>query len=75
MQRGYVLCKPGCRQVVSLSNGKIVWLDADNTKNLNRAMCLHDLTEAKNVSKRFQEQALTADVEIVNVAKLYNQLY
>lgn len=75
MQRGYVLCTPGCHQVVSLADGKIVWLDADNTKNLNRAMCLHDLTEAKNVSKRFQEQELTTKVEIVNVAKLYNQIY
>lgn len=77
MQRGYVLCNYDLSQVLCLTPGKdgVLLQDVDSTKVLNKAMCLHDLTEAKNISQRLQDKDLTADLEIVNVARLYKKFF
>ena len=77
MQRGYVLCNYDLSQVLCLTPEKdgVVLHDVTSTKVLNKAMCLHDLTEAKNISQRLQDKQLTADLEIVNVARLYNKFF
>ena len=77
MQRGYVLCNYNLSQVLCLTSGKdgVVLQDVTSTKVLNKAMCLPDLTEAKNVSQMLQEKDLTGDLEIVNVARLYKKFF
>ena len=77
MQRGYVLCKSDLSQVLCLNNAKdsIALRSVDSTKVLNKAMCLPDLTEAKNVSKRLHEQGMVDGLEIVNVARLYKKFF
>ena len=77
MQRGYVLCNYDLSQVLCLTPGKdgVVLQAVDSTKVLNKAMCLPDLTEAKNVSQMLQEKDLTGDLEIVNVARLYKKFF
>lgn len=77
MQRGYVLCNYNLSQVLCLTPGKngVVLQDVTSTKVLNKAMCLPDLTEAKNVSQMLQEKDLTGDLEIVNVARLYKKFF
>ena len=45
---------------------------------LNNALCLHDLTEAKNVLKRLNVSEyidVVKDVEIHNIARLYNKFF
>lgn len=77
MQRGYVLCNYDLSQVLCLTPGKngVVLQDVSSTKVLNKAMCLPDLTEAKNVSQMLQEKDLTGNLEIVNVARLYKKFF
>lgn len=77
MQRGYVLCKSDLSQVLCLSNAKdtIALRSVDSTKVLNKAMCLPDLTEAKNVLKRLHEKEMVDGLEIVNVARLYKKFF
>ncbi len=77
MQRGYVLCKSDLSQVLCLSNVKnsIALQSVDSTKVLTKAMCLPDLTEAKNVLKRLHEKEMVDGLEIVNVARLYKKFF
>jgi hypothetical protein len=77
MQRGYVLCNYDLSQVLCLTPGKdgVVLQTVDSTKVLNKAMCLPDLTEAKNVSQMLQNKEMTGDLEIVNVARLYKKFF
>ncbi len=77
MQRGYVLCSYDLSQVLCLTPEKdgVLLQDVNSTKVLNQAMCLHDLTEAKNVSQMLQNKQLTDDLEIVNVARLYKKFF
>ena len=77
MQRGYVLCNYDFSQVLCLTPEKdgVVLHDVTSTKVLNKAMCLPDLTEAKNVSQMLQDKDLTGDLEIVNVARLYKKFF
>ena len=77
MQRGYVLCNYNLSQVLCLTPGKdgVVLQDVTSTKVLNKAMCLPDLTEAKNVSQMLQNKEMTGDLEIVNVARLYKKFF
>ena len=77
MQRGYVLSKSDLSQVLCLSAAKdaIALRSVDSTKVLNKAMCLPDLTEAKNVLKRLHEKEMVDGLEIVNVARLYKKFF
>lgn len=77
MQRGYVLCKSDLSQVLCLSSAKdaIALRSVDSTKVLNKAMCLPDLTEAKNVLKRLNEKEMVDGLEIINVARLYKKFF
>jgi hypothetical protein len=77
MQRGYVLCSHDLSRVLCIAPGKdgVLLENVSSTKVLNKAMCLPDLTEAKNVSQMLQAKELTGDLEIVNVARLYKKFF
>lgn len=77
MQRGYVLCSYDLSEVICLTSKKdgVVLKQVDSTKVLNQAMCLPDLTEAKNILQMLQNKKLTGDLEIVNVARLYKKFF
>jgi len=50
----------------------------DSTQVLNSALCLHDLTEAKNILKRLiasEYEENVKDVEVHNIARLYNKFF
>lgn len=78
MQRGYTLCNKDLNQVVSIdkTNNKFVWIDIKGTQAINKALCFYDKTEAKNICKRIQTKDAEqfGDLEIVNVARLYNKI-
>jgi hypothetical protein len=51
----------------------------DSTQVLNNALCLHDLTEAKNILKRVKNNSeyedVVKDAEVHNIARLYNKFF
>jgi hypothetical protein len=78
MQTGFVLCSPDLSRVVCLTPEKNGFqLECvDNTLVLNRALCFHNRTEAKNILGRienFTEKEL--DIDIKNIALLYKKFY
>ena len=77
MQVGYVLCSQDLNHVLCLKNNKkgVEMIEIESTKDINRSICLSDLTEVKNVYERLCEAGLVRDLDIVNVAKLYKKFY
>jgi hypothetical protein len=77
MQTGFVICSPDMNSVLCFSEDKtdVRLIPVDNTQNINRSICLSDLTEAKNVLKRFNDCGLISGLEIANVARLYKKFY
>lgn len=81
MQNGYVICTPDFAYVLCLSqDGQGFKMHSvRSASSLNKAMCLHDLTEAKNVLKRIrnseQFQSIVQNVEIHNVARIYKNFF
>ena len=73
MQIGYVLYDPETLKVLCFSKGKraIELVDIKDTEKLSRALCLKDRTSIKDLYERFKKNALTQNLDIVNIAKLY----
>ena len=77
MQVGYVLCSADQLKVLCLSRdrGGVEMVEVESTKDINRSICLSDLTEVKNVYERLRDKGLVDSLDIVNVAKLYKKFY
>jgi len=78
MQTGFVLCSPDLSRVVCLTPDKNGFQleDVENTLVLNRAMCFHNRTEAKNILGRIEAQVeRELDIEVKNIALLYKKFY
>jgi hypothetical protein len=77
MHTGYVLCTPDSQKVLCISADKkgVELLELKDSKGLNRALCLPDLTSLKNVYERFKKLGLVENLDIVNIAKLYKHSY
>lgn len=77
MQIGYVLCSKDLSRILCLSDDRsgVEMLDVDSTKNINKSICLSDLTEIKSIYKKFREKEMIDELEVVNVARLYKKFY
>ena len=77
MQTGYVLCSTDLSEVLHLNKNKdgVVLVEVKSTMDINRAICVSDLTEAKNVLERLKNSCLVGTLEIANVARLYKRFY
>ena len=77
MHTGYVLCTPDNQKILCISTDKkgVELVELKNSKGLNKALCLPDLTSMKNVQERFEKLGLIEDLDIVNIAKLYKHSY
>jgi hypothetical protein len=77
MQTGYVICSADLERVLCLTEGRdgVQLVPVETTKELNKSICLSDLTEAKNIYKRLQDSGLINSLEICNVARLYKKFY
>ena len=78
MQTGFVLCSPDLSKVVCLTPEKNGFqLEyVEDTLVLNRAMCFHNRTEAKNILKRIEDHVeKELDIDIKNIALLYKKFY
>ena len=78
MQTGFVLCSFDLSKVVCLTPEKNGFqLECvDNTLVLNRALCFHNRTEAKNILSRIKSHVeKELDIDIKNIALLYKKFY
>ena len=77
MQRGFVLCDASLSKVLCLTPERdgVQLNDVESTQVLNKALCLENLTETKNVLRRLKDQELVDSLEIVNVARLYKKFF
>jgi hypothetical protein len=77
MQTGYVMCSQDLSKVLCLdkASGGVTLVTVDSTQDLNRSICLSDLTETKNIYDRLKNRGLINQLEIVNVARLYKKFY
>ena len=77
MQTGYVICSRDLERILCLTESKagVNLVQIETTKELNKSICVPDLTEAKNILERLQNSGLVGDLEISNVAKLYKRFY
>lgn len=77
MQTGYVICSQDLERVLCLTDDRsgVRLVPVETTKELNKSICLSDLTEAKNVYKRLQDSGLIGSLEICNVARLYKRFF
>ena len=81
MHRGYTIASPDLEKVLCLTadRRRLVMRKLSNTKVLNKALCLHDLTEAKNILNRLMEtkgyENLVSQAEVQNIARLYNKFF
>ena len=76
MQTGFVLCSPDLSKVVCLTPEKNGFQLEYVEDTLNRAMCFHNRTEAKNILKRIEDQVeKELDIDIKNIALLYKKFY
>ncbi len=73
MQSGYALCTPDSLKVLCLKKNptSIELLEVSDISNLNRALCLPDLTSIKSLYERLKEKNLVENLDIVNISKLY----
>ena len=73
MQAGLVFCDFDNQNVLCYTQDRkdVELVSVANRGNLNKAICLSDLTEMKNVQERLQNAGFIADVYIVNIATLY----
>ncbi len=77
MQVGFVLASDDLTKVLCLTGDRenVRLVPVQSTMDLNRSICLSDLTEMKNVYQRLKDSGLVGDLEIVNVARLYKRFY
>lgn len=77
MQTGFTICSADLNSVLCFTEDKstVELIPIESTKSINKAICLPDLTEAKNILKRFNDFGLAEGLEIANVAKLYKKFY
>jgi hypothetical protein len=56
MQTGYVMCSADLNKVLCLNQDKssVTLVEVESTQDLNRSICLWDLTETKNIYERFK---------------------
>jgi hypothetical protein len=77
MQIGFVLASDDLTNVLCLTDNRegVRLVPVQSTMDLNRSICLSDLTEMKNVYQRLKDSGLVGSLEIVNVARLYKRFY
>ena len=73
MQIGYVLCTPDRSKILCVEKKRkgIEMLETKEKINLDRALCLKNLTTIKNIYRQFQDKALVDTLDIVDIQELY----
>jgi len=77
MLSGFVFCDANTRKILCYTKDRtgVEFVDMGNKCSLNRAICLGDLTEMKNIQERFKKADLIDELSIVNVGSLYKKFF
>jgi hypothetical protein len=77
MQTGYALCSSDLQHILCLTEDQsmVELIEIESTRDINRSICVSDLTEARNIADRLQNAGLIRELEIANVARLYKRFY
>ena len=77
MQRGFVFCNEAQDEILCFSKDRknFIFEKINGSSSLNKAICLGNLTEAKNIKTRIINKNLLDDLEIFNIAALYKKIY
>ena len=81
MHRGYTITTTDLEKVLCLTEDHkdFILSSITSTNILNKALCVQDLTEAKNILHRLGEMSsyeeLVSSCEVNNIARLYNKFY
>tara|TARA_Y100000287_G_scaffold165950_1_gene148242 strand:- start:35 stop:268 length:234 start_codon:yes stop_codon:yes gene_type:complete len=77
MLSGFVFCDADTKKVLCYTEDRsgVEFIDMANKCSLNRAICLGDLTEMKNIEERFKKADLIDELSIVNVGSLYKKFF
>ena len=77
MLSGYVFCDAGSKKVLCYTKDRtgVEFIEMGGSHSLNRAICLGDLTEMKNIQERFKKADLIDGLSIVNVGSLYKKFF
>jgi hypothetical protein len=75
MKVGFVLCNIETNKVLCInkSGDGIELIPISTSEELNKALCLKNLTSLKSIHERFKEKGLTEPLTIENISKLYKQ--
>jgi len=71
MKVGFVLCNIETNKVLCIN--KIELIPISTSEELDKALCLKNLTSLKSIHERFKEKGLTEPLTIENISKLYKQ--
>ena len=77
MLSGFVFCDSACEKVLCYTKDRssVELINIRKTNHLNKAICLSDLTQMKNIQERFKRAELISDLSIVNVGSLYKRFF
>lgn len=77
MLSGYVFCDTASKKVLCYTKDRtgVEFIEMGGSHTLNRAICLGDLTEMKNIRERFKKADLIDGLSIVNVGSLYKKFF
>lgn len=77
MKSGFVFCDFDNQNVLCYTDDRssVQLVPVSSTTNLNRAICLSDRTEMKNIQERLKSSDIIDDLYIVNVGTLYKRFF
>lgn len=77
VKSGYVFCDFDNRNVLCYTEDRssVQLVPVDSSKNLNKAICLGDRTEMKNIQERLKSNDIIDDLYIVNIGTLYKRFF
>jgi|GEM_PF-1257481 hypothetical protein len=75
MKSGFVFCDFDNRNVLCYTEDRssVELIPIDSAAGLNKAICLSDRTEMRNIQERLRKSDIVDDVYIVNIGSLYKR--
>jgi len=75
MKSGFVFCDFDNRNVLCYTEDRssVELIPIDSANGLNKAICLSDRTEMRNIQERLRKSDIVDDVYIVNIGSLYKR--
>ena len=75
MKSGFVFCDFDNQNVLCYTEDRssVELIPIDSAAGLNKAICLSDRTEMRNIQERLRKSDIVDDVYIVNIGSLYKR--